>query len=161
MKRKLVLSIVSSVISVMSYAQHTFSLQEMQNFTSKGPSDFETDMLENDYSLQNKLSDKESKVYLSDKAAADGKKYKIVRRQVTNSKVVEVTFYTTDKKYYIALKKDLAAKGFKAVKNEEITVENVPATKYYFVNAPMNVILCTYTTDASWFTVQTYVGTKS
>ncbi len=158
--KKIIFFISGALLSVVSYAQHTFSLQEMQNFTSRSASDFETAMLENDYSLQNKLSNKESKVYVSDNAAAGGKKYKIVRRQVTNSKVVEVTFYTTDKKYYVGLKKELAAKGFKAIKNEEITVENVPATKYHFFNAPMNIILCTYTTDASWFTVQAYVGSK-
>jgi hypothetical protein len=160
MKGKLILLFAGVLAAISVSAQHTFSLQEMQNFTSKGASDFETSMLESDYSLQNKLSDKESKVYLSDKASPDGKKYKMVRRQVTNSKVVEVTFYTTDKKYYIALKKDLASKGFKAIKNEEVTVENVPATKYHFFNAPMNIILCTYTTDASWYTVQAYVGSK-
>lgn len=157
--KKIVFLLLSTIIlsSYAANAQHTFALQELVNLTNKNASDFETKMLENDYSLQSKMSDDISKVYTSDKAGDGGKKYKIVRRQVTNSKVVGVTFTTTDKKYYLALKADLAKNGYKFVKEESQTIEKVPATWYHYANGPLTVSICSYTTDVSWFTVQAHL----
>lgn len=151
----LLLSIAFS--SSVTFAQHNFNLQEMVNLTSKNAPDFETKMLENDYSLQSKMSDEISKVFTSDKAGESGKKYKMVRRQVTNSKIVGLTFSTTDKKYYLSLKADLAKNGYKFVREENQTIEKVPATWYHYKNGPMNVSICSYTTDITWFTVQAHL----
>lgn len=158
MKKSAILLFLSiAFCSSAALAQHTFNLQEMVNLTSKNAPDFETKMLESDYSLQSKMSDDISKVFTSDKAGESGKKYKIVRRQVTNSKIVGVTFTTTDKKYYLGLKADLAKAGYKFASEENQTIEKVPATWYHYKNGPMTVSICSYTTDATWFTVTAHL----
>ncbi len=157
MKKSVTLLFSAVVFSLSVHAQQTFPLQELVNFTSKNASDFETKMLESDYSLQSKMSDEISKVYTSDKAGDKGKNYKIIRRQVTNSKVVGITFSTTDKKYYLALKADLAKAGYKFTKEEPTTIEKVPATWYHYNNGPMKISICTYRTDVNWFMVQAHL----
>ena len=157
MKRSIVLFLLSVVFSSSAVlAQYTFPLPELVKLPSKNASDFETIMLEKDYSLQTKLSDQVSKVYTSDKAGVSDKKYTFVRRQVPNA-TVGITFTTTDKKYYLDIKAKLAASGYKFVKEENKAVDKVQATWYHFSNGTMNVSICSYTTDVNWFAVQVHL----
>ncbi|GAA4461577.1 hypothetical protein GCM10023093_06450 [Nemorincola caseinilytica] len=157
MKRSTILLLLSIILSSSAaFAQYTFPLPELVKLPSKNASDFETIMLEKDYSLQTKLSDQVSKVYTSDKAGVNDKKYTFVRRQVPNA-AVGITFTTTDKKYYLDIKAKLAASGYKFVKEEHKTIEKVEATWYHYSNGTMNVSICSYTTDANWFAVQVHL----
>lgn len=157
MKRSTILLLSSILLSATSaFAQYTFPLPELVKLPSKNASDFETVMLEKDYSLQTKQSDQISKVYTSDKAGVSDKKYTFVRRQVPNA-TVGITFTTTDKKYYLDIKAKLASSGYKFVKEENKTTDKVQATWYHYSNGTMNVSICSYTTDANWFSVQVHL----
>jgi hypothetical protein len=142
--------------AALVHAQNTFPLDELTKLTSKNPSDFETAMLEKDYSLQSKESDKVSKVFTSDKAGDKGKKYTFIRRQVPNA-TVGLTFTTTDKKYYLDLKAKLASSGYKFVKEENKTENGVQTTWYNYTNRTHTVSICSYTTDVTWFSVQCHL----
>jgi hypothetical protein len=137
-------------------AQTNFPLAELQKLTGKNASDFETIMLEKDFSIQTKLSSPTSRVFWSDKPGAEGKKYTITRAQVPNA-AANITFSTTDKKYYIELKKTLATSGFKFKGEEAKTVDGVPATWYHYSNGVHTVSLTSYTKDVTWFVVQVHI----
>lgn len=136
-------------------AQATFPLPELQKLTEKNASDFETEMLTKDYSMQSKLSSPTNKVYTSDKKGAQGRPYTMSRAQVPNAAAV-VTFTTSDKKYYLDLKNQLASSGFKFVNEENKTVNGTSAVCHNFTNKVYTVSLYTYTTDVMWFMVQVH-----
>ncbi len=138
-------------------AQNTFPLPDLVKLTSKNGSDFETAMLEKDYSVQSKLSNPTTKVYTSDQADAKGKKYSISRHQVPGANP-DIVFTTTDKKYYIEVKTKLASGGYKFVKEENKPLEDeTPVIWYHYTNGIYKVRICTYTTDAAWFKVQIFL----
>jgi hypothetical protein len=138
------------------FAQYNFPLAELQKLTGKNASDFETVMLEKDFSIQTKLSNPTTRIFWSDKAGAEGKKYAITRHQVPNA-AVNITFNTTDKKYYIELKKTLATSGFKFKGEEAKTIDGVAATWYHYSNGVHTVSLASYSKDVTWFVVQVHI----
>jgi len=137
-------------------AQHAFPIADLQKLCMGNANDFETVMLTNDYSLQSKLSNPTTKVYWSDKAGAEGKKYSITRSQVPNA-VANIMFTNTDKKWYLELKKQLAATGYKFVKEENKTINGAQASGSNFTNGKYQVSVFTYTTDAAYFGVQIHL----
>jgi len=137
-------------------AQHVFPVAELQKLCVQNANDFETFMLTNDYSMQSKQSTPTSKVYTSDKPGAEGKTYTITRAQVPNA-VANVIFTTTDKKWYLEFKKQLAATGYKFVKEENKTVNGAQAVSNNYSNGKFQVSVYSYTTDASWFGVQIHL----
>jgi len=157
MKRSLIaLAIVLIALTPFSLlAQYNFPLGELQKLTNKNASDFETFVLEKDYSPLSKLSSKVMKVYTSDKAGASGKQYTISRYQVPNA-VARVTFATTDKKYYIDLKSHLPASGLKFVNEETKTIDGVETVCYNYANGALKVSLCSYTNDVPWYRVEVH-----
>ena len=147
------ISLLSS--SFAAHAQYNFPLVELEKMTAKNASDFETVVMEKDYTLQSKLSSPVLKVYTSDKAAESGKKNTITRYQVPNA-VSKIELSTTDKKYYLELKSKMAAMGFKFLGQEDKTIAGSPATIYNYTNGPFQLSLATYTAagDINWFVVQ-------
>ncbi len=141
---------------IAALAQNTFPLPELIKLTSKNPSDFETTMLEKDYTLQTKQSSPTTKIYTSDKPGAAGKVYTMSRHQVPNA-TVDLVFTTTDKKYYLDVKAKLASSGYKFVKEESKPVNNVPATWYHYSNGVYKVSITSYTADVTWFTIQAHL----
>ncbi len=137
------------------YAQYAFPLGELQKLTTKNASDFETEVMKKDYSYQQKQSNKELKVYTSDKPGKEGQKYVISRYQVPNA-MAKVTFITTDKNYYLDVKAKLAATGVKYVNNEEKMVDGNAATVYNYANGALRVALITYSTDINWYRVEVH-----
>lgn len=137
-------------------AQYLFPLAELQKLCTKNSNDFETVALTNDYSVQSKLSSPTAKVYWSDKAGAAGKKYSIVRSQVPGS-MVKIDFTTTDKKYYIELKGQLAAAGYKFVKEENKLVNGVQSVCNNYANGKFQVSVYNYTIDEPWYGVQIHL----
>jgi hypothetical protein len=138
------------------FAQYTFPLAEFIKMTGQNASDFETTMLEKDYSLQTKLSSSVVKVYTSDKKGAEGKQYTITRKQVPGASVA-LTFTTTDKKHYLDTKAKLASSGYKFVKEENKPINNIPATWFLYTNGAYKVSICSYTTDVKWFVVEAHL----
>jgi hypothetical protein len=134
-------------------AQYTFPLVEMVKLTTKNPSDFETVMLERDYSVDTKLSVPTTKIYTSDKPGATGKKYTFSRHQLPNA-TPDLIFTSTDKKYYLDFKAKLATSGYKFVKEENRPIGGTPAVWYDYSNGVYRVSICSYTTDDKYFTVQ-------
>jgi len=137
----------------VAMAQSTFPLPDFIKLTSKNPSDFETTMLEKDYSVQTKLSDPTTKVYMSDKPGVGGKQYTISRHQLPNA-TPDIIFTSTDKKYYLDFKAKLASSGYKFVKEENKPVNGTPAVWYHYTNGVYRASICSYTTDVTWFVVQ-------
>ncbi|MES2704383.1 MAG: hypothetical protein V4649_17210 [Bacteroidota bacterium] len=144
------------MVPAAAFAQYTFPLVEIQKLTGKNASDFETMMLEKDYSIQTKLSNPTTRVYWSDKPGAEGKKFSISRYQLPGA-AVNITFTTTDKKYYLELKKTLASSGFKFLKEENKTTEGLPVVWYHYSNGVHTVSLTSYTKDVTWFMVQVHI----
>ncbi len=148
--------IISFLPSSHLLAQYAFPISEFIKMTGQNASDFETTMLEKDYSLQTKMSDAVNKIYTSDKKGAEGKPYTIARKQVPGASVA-LTFTTTDKKYYLETKAKLASSGYKFVKEENKPVNNVPATWFHYTNGAYKVSICSYTTDLKWFVVEAHL----
>lgn len=156
MKKSLLAFAVSAffMAPVASFAQYEPPLTELEKLCMKNGNDFETFALTNDYSLQPKLSTAEKKIYCSDKAGANGKKYSITRFQVPKA-MTEITFVTTDKKYYIELKSALAAAKYKFVKQDDKKIDDVDASGNDFSNGKYSVSLHTYTKgDVNYYEVQ-------
>ncbi len=158
MKKQLLTLTFGVLVSVplSTMAQYNFPLPELIKLTSVNPSDFETKMLEKDYTLQNKQSTATMKLYSSDKPGSGGKTYTISRSQVPNA-TVDLTFSTTDKKYYLEVKAKLAASGYKFQKEENKAINNTPAVWYHYTNGVYKVSIASYTTDITWFTVQAHL----
>jgi hypothetical protein len=135
------------------FSQYNFPLGELQKMAQKNASDFETFVMEKDYSLQSKSSNKELKVFASDKPGPSGKQYIISRYQVPNA-MARITFITTDKKHYLDVKAKLAAGGVKYVNEENKTIDGTQAACYNYASGALKVTLCTYTTDVTWFKVE-------
>ena len=148
-------AILTITTSFSAYAQYNFPLVEIEKLTAKNASDFETALLEKDYSLDTKASTQVLKVYTSDKPAENGKKNIFTRFQVPNA-VPKLEFSSTDKKYYIDIKSKLAPMGFKFLKEEDKTINGVQATVYNYTNGPFQLSLATYTKDVMWFVVTMY-----
>ncbi len=138
--------------SFAAHAQYNFPLVEMEKLTAKNASDFETAVLEKDYSLEPKASTQILKVYTSDKPSESGKKNMITRYQVPNA-VSKIEFSTTDKKYYIDVKSKLASMGFKFLNEEDKPIDGIQATVYNYSNGPFQLSVATYTKDAMWYVV--------
>ena len=138
--------------SFAAHAQYNFPLVEMEKLTAKNASDFETAVMEKDYSLQAKTSTSVLKVYTSDKPSESGMKNMITRYQVPNA-VSKLEFTTTDKKYYIELKSKLATMGFKFLNQEDKTIKGIQATVYNYSNGPFQLCLSTYANDNTWYYV--------
>ena len=147
--------ILTITTSFSVFAQYNFPLVEIEKLTNKNASDFETGLLEKDYSLDTKASTPILKVYTSDQHAANGKQNIFTRYQVPNA-VPKLEFSTTDKKYYIDVKSKLASMGFKFLKEEDKTMNGVQATVYNYTNGPFQLSLATYTKDVMWFVVTMY-----
>jgi hypothetical protein len=158
MKKSIFLLALTSLFVLPStlFAQYTFPLAEFIKMTGQNASDFETTMLEKDYSLQTKLSSAVNKIYTSDKKGAEGKQYTIPRKQVPGASVA-LTFTTTDKKHYLDTKAKLASSGYKFVKEENKPINNVPATWFLYTNGAYKVSICSYTTDVKWFVVEAHL----
>lgn len=153
--------LLAFVIALLCYApfakaQYVFPIADLQKLAVDKMSDFETFMLTNDYSIQSKLSTPTSKVYTSDKPSAAGKPYTITRSQVPNA-VANVMFTTTDKKWYLELKKQLASTGYKFVKEEPKAINGAQAVCSNFTNGKYQVSVFSYTTDVAWFGVQIHL----
>ena len=133
-------------------AQYNFPLVELEKLTNKNASDFETFVMEKDYSLQSKTSTQTLKIYTSDKPSADGKISTITRYQVPNANS-KIEFSTTDKKYYLEVKSKLTPMGFKLVNDEVKTINGAQAQVYNYSNGPFQLSLATYTTDGTWYVV--------
>lgn len=158
MKRSFLMLALSFIVSIpfAVQAQAVFPLADLQKMTAKNASDFETLMLEKDYSIQPKQSNPTTKLYQSDKPGPLAKKYTITRHQVPGA-AVNLTFVTTDKKFYLDLKGDLAKSGFKFINVENKTVNGVASEWYNYSNKVYTVSLNSNTTDVTWFTVQVHI----
>jgi hypothetical protein len=157
MKRYLLISAVAFILlPLSSHAQYNFPLAELQKLTSKNASDFDTYVMGKDYSLQGKVSTNIMKVYASDKAGPQGKKYTIVRYQVPGA-MTKITFSTTDKKFYLDVKSNLASSGLKYASQGEKTIENMQATCYNYANGALKVSLCTYSAEENWFVIEVHL----
>jgi hypothetical protein len=157
--KKLILQLAFSIalaLPATAFAQYTFPLPEFIKLTSQNASDFETTMLEKDYSIQTKQSNAVTKIYVSDKKGPEGKPYTIARKQIPGASVV-LTFYTTDKKHYLDTKAKLASSGYKFVKEENKPINNVPASWFHYSNGAYKISICSYTTDVKWFVVEGYL----
>jgi hypothetical protein len=156
--KKIFLALLLSVVlsPSVSFAQYTFPLTELQKLTNKNASDFETVMIEKDYSIQSKLSNATTKIYWSDKPGVSDKKYIMSRFQVPGG-ATKLTFSFTDKKHYLELKKALAAGGFKFVKEENKTVDGVETVWYHYSGNGFTVSLCSYTKDVTWFVAEAHI----
>lgn len=157
--KKIIILLALTSMSILPntlFAQYTFPLAEFIKMTGQNASDFETTMLEKDYSLQTKMSSAVNKIYTSDKKGAEGKQYIIARKQVPGASVA-LTFTTTDKKYYLDTKAKLASSGYKFVKEENKPINNVPATWFLYTNGGYKVSICSYTTDVKWFVVEAHL----
>ncbi len=139
-----------------SHAQYNFALVELEKLTSKNSSDFDTYVMEKDYTIQSKTSTQVLKIYLSDKPSADGTKNIITRYQVPNASC-KIEFSTTDKKYYLEVKSKLGAMGFKLINDEVKTINGAQAQVYHYSNGPFQLSLSTYTTDHNWYVVEIHV----
>jgi hypothetical protein len=157
MKRKLIaLAIILIALAPFTlHAQYNFSLGELQKLTGKNPSDFETFVLGKDYSLQSKLSNNVTKVYISDKKGDNGTQNTISRYQVPNA-MARITFTTTDKKYYLDIKTHLAASGLKFVNEENKTIDGAQAECNNYANGALKLSLCSYTTSVTWFKIEVH-----
>ena len=155
MRKTLIVLMIIALAPLSLHAQYNFPLGELQKLTSKNASDFETFVLEKEYSYQSKLSSKVLKVYTSDKPGAGGKQYTISRYQVPNA-MAKVSFTTTDKKFYLDLKAHLAGSGLKFVNEENKTIDGVQATCYNYANGALRVSLCSYSTDVTWFNIEVH-----
>ncbi len=144
---------LSIFVPRVCHAQYNFPLVELEKLCGKNSSDFDTYVMEKDYTIQSKTSTQILKIYNSDKAAADGKKYVITRYQVPNA-VCKIEFSCTDKKYYLEVKTKLAAMGFKLLNDEVKTINGAQAQVYHYSNGPYQLTLSTYTTDANWYVVE-------
>ena len=138
--------------SIKANAQYNFPLAELEKLTAKNASDFETVVMEKDYSLQAKTSTSVLKVYTSDKPSESGKQNMITRYQVPNA-VSKIEFSTTDKKYYIEVKASLGKLGFKFLGQEDKTIKGTQATVNNYSNGPFQLSLATYATDNTWYQV--------
>jgi len=147
--------ILSAFVPFISQAQYNFPLNELQKLANKNANDFETVMLEKDYTFQSKPSTKELKTYTSDKKGADGKQNIVTRFQVPNA-MAKVTFTSTDKKYYLGLKSQMAASGLKFVNEETRTIDGVQAECKNFANGGLKVSLLIYTTDVIWYRAEVH-----
>ncbi len=159
MKRSLVTLMVAcaAMLPLSSFAQALFPLADIEKFCTKNLSDFETEVLMKDYSLQGKLSNATTKVYASDKANANGKPNMITRSQVPNAKP-NIVVATTDKKYYLELKAKLPASGYKFVKEENKAINGEQVSVYNFSNTKYQVSLYSTTKeDIVWYTVQIHL----
>jgi hypothetical protein len=153
------LAIVIALFGTLPFeaqAQHAFPLPELQKLCMQNANDFETFMLTNDYSLQSKLSNATTKVYWSDKKSPEGKQFAVTRSQVPNA-VANLQFINTDKKWYLELKKQLAATGYKFVKEENKTINGAQATSSNFTNGKYQISVFSYTTDAAHFGAQIHL----
>jgi hypothetical protein len=137
-------------------AQNNFPLPDLQKLTGKNGSDFETVMLEKDYSIQTKLSNPTTRVFWSDKPGAEGKKYTMVRHQLPNA-AADITFSTTDKKYYLELKKALASSGFKFKGQEYKKIDGTQVEWYHYATPTHTLSLTSYTKDVTWFVVEIHI----
>ena len=153
------ISVILSVVALLTFssyktrAQYNFPVVEMEKLTAKNASDFETAVMEKDYSVDNKASTQVLKVYTSDKPSASGKANIITRYQVPNA-VCKIELSTTDKKYYLEVKSKLTAMGFKLINNETKTIKGAQAQVYNYSNGPFQLCLSTYTTDMNWYVVE-------
>ena len=145
-------AILIIITSFTARGQYNFPLVEIEKLTAKNASDFETAVMEKDFSLDAKNSTQILKVYTSDKPSESGKKSIFTRYQVPNA-VSKLEFSTTDKKYYLDLKSKLAAMGFKYLNEESKTINGAQAVVYNYSNGPFNLSLSTYATDVTWFVV--------
>ena len=157
MKTSLLIIVLLSFLSPLTiFAQYNFPIADMQKLCGKNASDFETVVMGKDYSVQSKLSTAVMKVYTSDKAALDGKKYTISRYQVPNA-MARITFSTTDKKFYLDVKAHLATNGLKFVKEEARKFDGTDAACYNYATASsFHVALCSYTTDVPWYVIEVH-----
>jgi len=144
--------VLALTTSFAAHAQYNFPLVEIEKLTQKNASDFETELLEKDYSLDTKASTQVLKVYTSDKPADNGKKNIFTRFQVPNA-VPKLEFSSTDKKYYIDVKSKLTPMGFKFLNEEDKQINGVTATVYHYSNGPFQLSLATYTKDVMWYVV--------
>ena len=87
MKRIIIIAAVALIAFTpgISRAQYNFALVELEKLTGKNASDFDTYVMEKDYTIQSKTSTQVLKIYVSDKPSADGKKNVITRYQVPNA----------------------------------------------------------------------------
>ena len=138
------------------HAQYNFQLVELEKLTNKNSSDFDTYVMEKDYTVQSKISTQILKIYHSDKKSADGTINVITRYQVPNA-ACKIEFSTTDKKYYLDVKSKLGAMGFKLVNDEVKTINGAQAQVYHYSNGPFQLSLSTYTTEANWYVVEIHI----
>ena len=157
MKRTFILIAVTliTLFPFAGHAQYNFPLAELEKLTNKNLGDFDTYVMEKDYSLDTKASTQVLKIYRSDKPSADGKINKITRYQVPNA-VCRLEFSSTDKKYYLDVKSKLAAMGFKLVNDEVKTINGVQGPVYHYSNGPFQLALTTYNTDTTWYVVEVH-----
>lgn len=141
----------------LAQAQYNFPAAELQKMTNKNVSDFDTYVMEKEYSMDNKASTQILKVYHSDKATADGKNYTITRYQVPNA-ACKIEFSTTDKKYYLDIKSKLESMGFKLVNDQVKVIKGAQAQVYNYTNGPLMLILSTYHTDVTWYVVEVHAS---
>jgi len=137
----------------LAQAQYNFPLVELEKLTNKNSSDFDTYVMEKDYTIQSKISTQILKIYNSDKKSADGTTNIITRYQVPNA-ACKIEFSTTDKKYYLEIKSKLGAMGFKMLNDEVKTINGAQAQVYHYSNGPFQLSLSTYTTDVNWYVVE-------
>ncbi len=134
------------------HAQYNFPLVELEKLCGKNSSDFDTYVMEKDYTIQSKTSTQILKIYKSDKKSADGTTNVITRYQVPNA-ASKIEFSTTDKKYYLDVKSKLASMGFKLLNDEVKTINGAQAQVYHYSNGPFQLSLGTYSTEANWYIV--------
>ena len=157
MKRIVILLLTLSVFAPrVCHAQYNFPLVELEKLCGKNSSDFDTYVMEKDYTIQSKTSTQILKIYKSDKKSADGTINVITRYQVPNAKC-KIEFSTTDKKYYMDVKSKLGAMGFKLINDEVKTINGAQAQVYNYSNGPFQLALSTYTTDANWYVVEIHI----
>jgi len=140
--------------SFAAHAQYNFPLVELEKLTAKNASDFETALLEKDFSLDAKASTAILKVYTSDKPLESGKHSTFTRYQVPNA-VAKLEFSTTDKKYYIDVKSKLGSLAFKFLNQEDKQMNGVQATVNNYTNGPFQLSLSTYSKDGNTWYVAT------
>jgi len=148
---------VFSLAPFVSNAQFNFPVTEIQKLTNKNVSDFDTYVMEKEYSMDNKASTQILKVYHSDKPAADGKQYTITRYQVPNM-ACKIEFTTTDKKYYLDIKSKLESMGFKLMSDQVKTINGSQAQVYNYSNGPFVLVLSNYKTDVTWYVVEIHAS---
>jgi len=152
--KRLVFIVVAfiALLPRLARAQYNFPVAEMQKLTAKNVSEFDTYVMEKEYSMDNKASTQILKVYHADKPAADGKTYTVTRYQVPHA-ACKIEFTTTDKKYYLDIKSKLESMGFKLVNDQVKTINGAQAQVYSYSNGPFTLILSNYKTDVTWYMV--------